>query len=166
MTTNLEQIRAALRENVDALIDQIAGDIAHLGSKPEWSMDDNFNVTEGIVGFASNIGLPSAGNQSLDDLIFYMAATRENGEHVDDDFQFKVKIKVDNVYDNGTITETKEVEIPLPPDQLGDDYDEWAYDNLFCHTGTGRTHGEAGYFVEVLESELASLVGEKFEWGT
>jgi len=88
-----------------------------------------------------------------------------------------IKVKIDNVYDDGTIRETKTVNIPEPPTPLDFDseaHEDWAYDNLFCLTGTGRYAGndagetstpDAGYFVEVLTADDPALVGRKYEWG-
>jgi hypothetical protein len=56
---------------------------------------------------------------------------------------------------------------PMPRDQhtvSEDDLEDWGMEHLMQFTGTGRTTGEAGYFVEVLESpERPSLVGFKVE---
>lgn len=52
-----------------------------------------------------------------------------------------------------------------PPTQ---DIDEWAYENLRPHTGTGeRLSGdEAGYFVKILHFDAhPELENEEFDWG-
>lgn len=81
-------------------------------------------------------------------------------------------IKIENVYPDGTVEFEKDIEVPRPPEdpderaESSDDGD-WAYDHLYPHTGTGRTKGDAGYFVTIIKCEEdESLVGEEFEWGT
>lgn len=77
--SNLDIIKAALRANIDNVIDHLADDIAILGSKEEWSLEDNFCTTEGIAGMAGAYGLPSANSQPADALKFYRAAALELG---------------------------------------------------------------------------------------
>lgn len=76
--------------------------------------------------------------------------------------------RIENHYDDGPVKSIRKVEVPGPPD-LDDDEatDEWAYEHLFPLTGTGRTWGDAAYFVRVTEApDLPALVGREFEWGT
>lgn len=79
----------------------------------------------------------------------------------------KITVKVDNIYEDGTeVTVTEEADIEEPwgePDT--DDWEDWADEQLFPLTGTGKTEGDAGYFLEITACEDASLVGQKFEWG-
>ena len=78
-----------------------------------------------------------------------------------------VKLKIDNVYDDGTVTTHVDTEVESPTNaELADEYarDEWAWDELYPHTGTGQTEGDAGYFVEVVSSDDDRLTGLKFEW--
>jgi hypothetical protein len=77
--SNFEKIKSALRQNVEAVINEVAVDLAHLGSKPEWDMEDNFMTTEGIVALADRFGLPRAGDQDDEGLAFYRAAAAEIG---------------------------------------------------------------------------------------
>lgn len=69
-----QRIRAALVGQSDQVFDLLAGLLAHLGSKVEWSMDDNLDTTEGLVRLAEKVGLPPAGDQDASALGFYRAA--------------------------------------------------------------------------------------------
>jgi hypothetical protein len=75
-----------------------------------------------------------------------------------------ITIKIDNVYDDETVSNTIITEVPDAPSDI-DEREDWAFDHLFPLTGTGRVHGDAGYFVEVLTCTDPTLVGQKFEWG-
>ena len=79
----------------------------------------------------------------------------------------EVTMVIDNVYElYGTIQTTVTVTVPKPPAAEGtEDYDEWAYDHLYCETGTGREDGDSAYFAEITASSDPALVGRKFEWG-
>lgn len=84
--TQYETIVNTLRENPEPLIQFAATELANLGSRPEWSLDDNFSVSEGLVRLASTTyGLPSAGDQSDIELAFYRAAAESIGLDVPDD---------------------------------------------------------------------------------
>jgi hypothetical protein len=87
-----------------------------------------------------------------------------------------IKVKIDNVYDEGTIQETRTVNVPEPPSLVVEspEHEDWAYDNLFCLTGTGRYAGndagetstpDGAYFLEILSADEPALVGKKYEWG-
>lgn len=84
----------------------------------------------------------------------------------------KMQVMVYNVYPEGTVEIQHDIDVPPPPadpDERAkqDDDGDWAYDHLYPLTGTGRTTGNAGYFVEILKcDEDESLVGVEFEWGT
>lgn len=76
-----------------------------------------------------------------------------------------IEFTVDNVYADGTVTRdyVEPVEPPAPGD---DDLEDWAEDVLFPFTGTGRTEGDAGYFLKITACERRpELVGRTFEWG-
>jgi len=76
-----------------------------------------------------------------------------------------LSIKIDNVYADETISKTLiDVEVPNPPTEP-DAHEDWADEHLMPLTGTGRTHGEAGYFVEITAAEHPALVGRTYEWG-
>jgi hypothetical protein len=79
----------------------------------------------------------------------------------------KMTLKIDNIYEDGEqVTNTLyDVEVPKPTGG-SEALSEWAYDHLFPLTGTGRTEGDAGYFVEIIAAEDPALVGSEFEWGT
>lgn len=74
---------------------------------------------------------------------------------------------VDNVYEDGDKVRVEFDEQVPPFPEAGDDVDEWAEDNLFPLTGTGRPDGDAGYFLKITRcDEQPDLVGREFEWGT
>lgn len=75
----IEDVKAALRENVEKVLDEVATSLAALGSQREWSMEDNFQTTEGIAMLADRCGLPSAGDQSGEDLSFWVTVARSIG---------------------------------------------------------------------------------------
>lgn len=79
----------------------------------------------------------------------------------------KLTVKIDNVYPDGTVTRVMMVDVPAPEVvDRGDHESEWAEDHLLPLTGTGRTEGDAGYFVEITECrEVPELVGRNYEWG-
>ncbi|NUS02019.1 MAG: hypothetical protein HOV97_05580 [Nonomuraea sp.] len=76
---NYDRIVKALTENADDVIEFVAERLAVLGSKSEWSMDDNFTTTEGLAGLARGAGLPAAGDQDDEGLAFYEAAAEHLG---------------------------------------------------------------------------------------
>ena len=87
----------------------------------------------------------------------------------------KLHVVIDNVYDDGTITNEYDLDVEEPDllvDKLDDvteqldDEEDWAYRELFPWTGSGRESGEAGYFLEITScDDRPDLVGRKFEWG-
>jgi hypothetical protein len=63
-------------------------------------------------------------------------------------------------------TKVTGVVVPAPPaDEESVEYDDWAYDNINCYTGTGHTKGDSWYDVKVTASSDPALVGRTFEWG-
>lgn len=88
------------------------------------------------------------------------------------DARVRLDVAVENHYDDDVVKSRESVVVPCPPlDESGgldeDELEEWAYDNLFTLTGTGRHHGDAGYFVTIVESpDRMALKGREFEWGT
>jgi hypothetical protein len=78
----------------------------------------------------------------------------------------QITIKIDNVYEDGDeVTNVDTVDVVHPEPDV--DLDDWAYDELFPLTGTGREEGDAGYFVQITEcADRPDLVGREFEWGT
>lgn len=70
-----------------------------------------------------------------------------------------------NIYEDGDeVVLHKTLTVAMPGVEV---WDEWAEDWLLPETGTGRTEGDAGYFVEVTRADQCpGLVGRKFEWGT
>lgn len=80
----VDVIAQALRAHSDEVFGFVASYLAMLGSKTEWSMDDNFDTTEGLVELGQRCGLPSGGDQSDDALLFYgTAAGSIDGETFD-----------------------------------------------------------------------------------
>jgi len=71
MDAEYEAVKTALRENIEKVISEVASSIISLGSCKEWSMEQNFCTTEGIATLADRVGLPSAGDQSAEELIFW-----------------------------------------------------------------------------------------------
>lgn len=78
-------------------------------------------------------------------------------------------LQIDNIYEDGDeVRTTATVTVPAPPDPSDESaYEDWAYDHIFAATGTGKTEGDSGYFVEVTEtSDPATVpVGTEFEFG-
>ncbi|MFE9254055.1 hypothetical protein [Streptomyces sp. NPDC006879] len=61
---------------------------------------------------------------------------------------------------------TPVVEVPLPlPEEDSAEREDWEYDHLFTHTGTGRTGGDSWCDVEIVESTAPELLGLTFEFG-
>lgn len=73
------RIRAALVGHSDQVLDFVAARLACLGSKVEWSMDDNLDTAEGLVRLAEMIGLHSAGDRDASGVEFYRAAAAHLG---------------------------------------------------------------------------------------
>lgn len=69
------RIRAALVGHSDQVFDVLARQLAYLGSKAEWSVDDNLDTTENLVRLAEEIGLHPAGDQDASAVEFYRAAS-------------------------------------------------------------------------------------------
>ena len=88
---------------------------------------------------------------------------------LDADGYVRVSLEIENRYElAGTIvTRVEDVEIPGPPtlDEGAQDYQDWAYDFIYCFTGTGITWGDSWYDVTVTGSSLPELVGRTIEWG-
>lgn len=76
----------------------------------------------------------------------------------------KTTVAIENHYVGGPVVK-ETVTVELPPAHSLSDLDEWAEDNLFPLTGTGRTKGDAGYFVKIIDADLPGYVGLEFEWG-
>lgn len=68
------RIRAALVGHSDQVFDLLAGQLAYLGSKAEWSINDNLDTTEELVRLAERTGLHPAGDQDTSAVEFYRAA--------------------------------------------------------------------------------------------
>lgn len=68
-TEALARVRATLTDNADAILDFLAPHVANLASKPEWDLDDNFAVTEGLMELVARFDLPAPidGSESDDD---------------------------------------------------------------------------------------------------
>jgi hypothetical protein len=81
-------------------------------------------------------------------------------------------LEIENTYElYEDETTRKEVDVPVPPgDDDGDAYDEWEYDNIFCHTGSAsgtKTKGDSWYDVTVTASSAPGIipVGTTYEFG-
>jgi len=85
-----------------------------------------------------------------------------------------VTLTIDNIYEDGeqikTVVETTVDPPPYPLvpdfDSSSDEFCEWEQEEILQHTGTGKTEGDASYFVEVTESSRPDLipVGTEFEF--
>lgn len=79
-----------------------------------------------------------------------------------------VTLDIDNFYeDDENVQTTVHTEIPAPPlDVDSSEYDDWKYDHIFEHTGTGKPEGDSGYFVKVVSSSRPDLlpVDTEFEF--
>jgi hypothetical protein len=79
-------------------------------------------------------------------------------------------LDIENHYGDEVVTTEVEVTVPAPPpDTDGEDaMREWADEHLYPLTGTGRTEGDAAYFVSIGRSSRPELMlcGREFEWGT
>ncbi len=69
------RIRAAPASHSDQVFDLLASQLAYLGSKAEWSVDDNLEETEKLVRLAEEIGLRPAGDPDVSAMEFYRAAS-------------------------------------------------------------------------------------------
>ena len=76
---NHQQIIDALTADPSRLIKWAATEMVTLGSKSEWSMEDNFACTEGLAGLSVPYGLPTSGNQDDEALEFYGRAAHHIG---------------------------------------------------------------------------------------
>jgi len=81
-----------------------------------------------------------------------------------------VTLEIENVYPDETIRTTVETRIPIPPPPSESDYErqDWEDEYIMPETGTGRTEGDAAYFVTVTKSSRPDVlpVGTEFEYGT
>lgn len=80
-----------------------------------------------------------------------------------------VELVIDNIYEDGEeIQTTVRTTVHAPPtlDENDDDYQDWAAEEIMPHTGTGKTEGDAGYFVKCVASSWPALIGREWEWGT
>ena len=78
-----------------------------------------------------------------------------------------LQLRIENTYESGRTvitTATATVLLPLPAED-SDERSDWEYDNIYQHTGTGRTEGDAWYDVEVVGSTEPELLGLTFEFG-
>ena len=78
------RIRAALVGHADEVFELLARQLAYLGSKEEWSVDDNLDTTEKLVRLAEEIGLHPAGDQDAAAVEFYRAASVYQGLGMDE----------------------------------------------------------------------------------
>jgi hypothetical protein len=79
-----------------------------------------------------------------------------------------VSLTIENTYARyaPVTTYATDVVIPEPPPGLDmDPYDDWAFDHIYCFTGTGRTDGDSWYDVTITASSDPELVGREFAWG-
>jgi hypothetical protein len=83
----------------------------------------------------------------------------------------RVSLTIENTYEDGdevVVLKDEEIEDPpTPVDMESDAWSEWADDQIYPLTGTGRTEGDSWYNVTVTASSDPNLVpvGTTFEWG-
>ena len=80
-----------------------------------------------------------------------------------------IDVTIDNVYEDETITRYVTLDVDWWDPQTEDEWEDWAQDEIFPETGTGREDGEASYFARVTcvyGDDSHPLTGAKFEWGT
>ena len=82
----------------------------------------------------------------------------------------RLSLNITNTYEDGDKIKTQvtDVEVPDPDiDDIIDELNDWAQDNIFDFTGTGRTKGDAWYDVTVTASSRPDLVpvGREFDFG-
>lgn len=82
----VETVRHALAAHAGELAAFLAPLVVNLGAREEWSLDDNFAVSEGLADLVGTLGLPPVGGNDPDALAFYRAAADAAGiEHDGDD---------------------------------------------------------------------------------
>ncbi|MFJ8041229.1 hypothetical protein ACIRBX_12055 [Kitasatospora sp. NPDC096147] len=78
--------------------------------------------------------------------------------------QALITLAITNTYTDATIETTETAVVPLPlPKEGTPEREDWEYDHLFVHTGTGRS-GYAIYTVEVTDSSAPELRFLKVEF--
>ena len=80
----------------------------------------------------------------------------------------KVTVLFTDCYPDGEKVRTETLDLPPAPggDSYSDEVMDWAADHIRPHTGTGRCHGDAGYFAEVMGcDDQPFLLGREFTWG-
>lgn len=77
----------------------------------------------------------------------------------------QLDVRIENHYASGTKTDTTTIVVNTPDEGVDIIEDEdWSYDEIFPHTGTGKTKGDAAYFVEVLKSSADKIIPVGTEW--
>ncbi|MFD2024125.1 MULTISPECIES: hypothetical protein [Promicromonospora] len=77
-----------------------------------------------------------------------------------------VDLTIDNFYPGETVqTFVLSAVVGAPESFVEDELQDWATDELFEFTGTGRTHGDSSYDVTITGSSEAALLGRSFEFG-
>ena len=77
-----------------------------------------------------------------------------------------VDLTIDNFYSGETVqTFVLSAVVEAPESFVEDELQDWAVDELFEFTGTGRPDGDSSYDVTVTGSSKAALLGRTFEFG-
>lgn len=78
-----------------------------------------------------------------------------------------VSLEIRNHYADGTLITTvvNDVTVEKPWDLDDDELADWAMQELFEFTGTGRTEGDSAYDITITASNDHWLVGKTFEIG-
>jgi hypothetical protein len=77
----------------------------------------------------------------------------------------RITVAYENHYEGGEVIKTSvDLDVPEPADLT--DLEDWSYDYLYPHSGTGQEEGDAGYFATITESDdVPAMLGKTFEWG-
>ncbi|QXN74354.1 hypothetical protein SEA_CAFASSO_139 [Gordonia phage Cafasso] len=78
----------------------------------------------------------------------------------------KMTVTFTDVYGGREHVRTEEIDVERPDALEGEEFDEWADDELLEHTGDGNASNvDAGYFAEIVAcADMPELVGKEFEW--
>jgi hypothetical protein len=77
----------------------------------------------------------------------------------------RITVAIENHYEEAEVIKTSlDLDVPEPDDLAH--LEDWSYDYIYPHTGTGREEGDAGYFATITESDdVPAMLGKTFEFG-
>lgn len=77
-----------------------------------------------------------------------------------------LQVKIWNIYEHDTVITFCDALVTAPDDLSDHDaLNEWAVEELFELTGTGRTEGNSCYELKIIRCTEPGLVGRTFEFG-